>query len=53
MRRPQLSLAIRTDAADSKVFKDVIALFEALPSHPLCENLAFVDPLDAIPRLIG
>lgn len=52
MRRPQLSLAIRTDAAESKVLKDVIALFDALPGHPLSENLAFVDPVDAISNLL-
>lgn len=53
MRRPQFSLAIRTDAADSKVLKDVLALLEALPSHPLSEVLAFVDPLDAVAKLIA
>lgn len=51
MRRPQLSLAIRTDRADSRTLKDVRALFTALPGHPLRKDLHFVDPLDAVTEL--
>jgi hypothetical protein len=53
MRRPYLSLGVRTDAAQSKILRDVLALLEALPSHPLSERLAFVDPLDAAARLMA
>ena len=52
MRRPYLSLAIRTDAADVKITKRVSSLFEALPTHPLSERLSFVDPLDAVAGLV-
>jgi hypothetical protein len=51
MRRPQLSLAIRTDAADSRILKQVLALFAELPRHPLGKVLSFVDPLDAAAAL--
>lgn len=53
MRRPQLSLAIRTDAADSKIMKHICALFEALPRHPLSKSLTFIDPLDAMTSLVA
>lgn len=53
MRRPQLSLAIRTDAADSKILREVVALFDALPDHPLSRRLTFVDPLEAATSLVA
>jgi hypothetical protein len=53
MRRPQLSLAIRTDAAGSKILSDVLALFDALPRHPLSKSLHFVDPLEAVTALVA
>ena len=45
MKRPYLSLAIRTDADDLKIAARVRRLFEALPDHPLATRLRFVDPL--------
>lgn len=52
MRRPYLSLAIRTDAAERTNGSRVREIFTALPKHPLAERLRFVDPLDAAPRLL-
>jgi hypothetical protein len=52
MRRPYLSLAIRTDAAELSDASRVREIFNALPTHPLAERLRFVDPLDAAPRLV-
>jgi hypothetical protein len=52
MRRPYLSLAIRTDADDLKIAARVRRLFEALPGHPLAERLHFVDPLDVAHSLV-
>ena len=51
MRRPYVSLGIRTDAPDSDVAVRVQRLFEALPTHPLAERLRFVDPVEAAPAL--
>lgn len=52
MRRPYLSLAIRTDADDLKIAARVRRLFEALPEHPLAQRLRFVDPLYIAPTLV-
>jgi len=52
MRRPYLSLAIRTDAADSSIASRVRDLFNFLPKHPLADRLRFVDPLDVAPALV-
>ena len=52
MRRPYLSLAIRTDAAEGKIAKRVSSLLEALPTHPLSARLKFIDPLDAVNGLV-
>jgi hypothetical protein len=52
MRRPYLSLAIRTNAADVKITKHVRSLFQALATHPLSERLSFVDPLDVVVGLV-
>jgi len=51
MDRPYLSLAIRTDSPDSALMGKVRRLFNALPEHPLAEQLCFVDPLDVAPDL--
>jgi hypothetical protein len=45
MRRPYLSLGIRTDAAASAVAGRVRRIFDALPGHPLAQRLRFEDPL--------
>ncbi len=52
MRKPYLSLAIRTDADDLKTSSRVRRIFEALPHHPLAERLQFVDPLHFAHRLV-
>jgi hypothetical protein len=52
MKRPYLSLAIRTDADDLKIAARVRSLFEALPQHRLAERLRFVDPLEHAPMLM-
>lgn len=52
MRRPYLSLAIRTDAAEGNIASRVREIFTVLPKHPLAEQLRFVDPRDAAPRLV-
>ena len=45
MRRPYLSLAIRTDAPASEVAARARRVLDALPSHPLAARLRFEDPL--------
>ena len=52
MRRPYLSIAIRTDAGDSNSLMHARRQFAALPLHPLAERLSFVDPLDIVPGLV-
>jgi hypothetical protein len=52
MRRPYLSLGIRTDAADVNISACVRRIFEALPHHPLAERLRFVDPLERAASLL-
>jgi hypothetical protein len=44
MRRPYLSLGIRTDAAASTVAGRVRHIFDALPGHRLAQRLRFEDP---------
>lgn len=45
MRRPYLSLGIRTDAPTSAVAGRVRRIFDALPGHPLAQRLRFENPL--------
>jgi hypothetical protein len=45
MRRPYLSLAIRTDAPNTDVSMRVRRILEALPGHPLATRLRFENPL--------
>ena len=52
MRRPYLSLAIRTDAAELADISCVRDIFNFLPKHPLADRLCFVDPLDVAPGLV-
>jgi hypothetical protein len=52
MRRPYLSLGIRTDAAGSAVAAATRQIFDALPQHPLAERLRFTDPLEAAAGLV-
>jgi hypothetical protein len=52
MRRPYVSLAIRTDAPDSAAAAAVRQVFDALSQHPLAERLRFTDPVEAAPHLI-
>lgn len=52
MRRPYLSLAIRTDAPGSVPLANARKLLEALIKHPLAERLHFLDPVDVAPTLI-
>lgn len=52
MRRPYLSLGVRTDAAGSVAAARVRQVFAALPEHPLADQLRFVDPLDVAADLV-
>jgi hypothetical protein len=52
MRRPYLSLAIRTDRANSAAAPRVRQIFEALPQHPLAARLRFIDPLEVVDQLV-
>lgn len=52
MRRPYLSLGIRTDAAELADVSRVRDVFNFLPKHPLADRLCFVDPLDVAPGLV-
>lgn len=52
MRDPYLSLAVRTDAADSRLMAAERQILESLARHPLAERLRFVDPLENISRLV-
>jgi hypothetical protein len=52
MRRPYLSLAIRTDPVEFASGAAVRRIFEALPDHPLARRLRFDDPLVVAPTLI-
>jgi hypothetical protein len=52
MRRPYLSLGVRTDAAAAAVTAAARRIFDALPKHPLAERLRFMDPLEAASRLV-
>jgi hypothetical protein len=45
MKHPYLSLAIRTDSADSSTLTQVRKIFAELPEHPIAEQLHFIDPL--------
>jgi hypothetical protein len=45
MRRPYLSLAIRTDAPNTDVSMRVRRILDALPGHPLAARLRFENPL--------
>ena len=51
MRRPYLSLAVRTDAAASDIAGKVRRIFDALPGHPLAQRLRFDDPLTTLPEV--
>lgn len=48
MRRPYLSIAIRSDAPGSSHTRKVSELLEALIHHPLAKSLRFVDPADVL-----
>jgi len=52
MKRPFLSLAIRTDAHDMAITSRVRRIFEALPSHPIAERLHWVDPREVVATLV-
>jgi hypothetical protein len=52
MQRPYLSLAIRTDAPDSKRTATVCRLLAALSQHPLARQLRFVNPLQVKEEII-
>jgi len=45
MRRPYLSLGIRTDAASSEIAGKVRRILDELPAHRLARELCFEDPL--------
>ncbi len=53
MRRPYLNIAIRTDSPDSPQFLRASSVLAALPHHPLAQRLSVVDPLSALPGLLG
>jgi hypothetical protein len=52
MRRPYLSLAIRTDIEGDQVPARIRRLFEALPNHPIAKRLSFVDPIEVKSSLL-
>jgi hypothetical protein len=52
MRRPYLSLAMRTDAADSVVVDKMCHRLTALARHPLAKQLRFVNPLEVLASLL-
>ena len=52
MPQPYLSLAVRTDAADSKLLAAERQILETLARHPLGERLRFGDPLETASRLM-
>jgi len=52
MRRPYLSLAIRTDQSGSAVAAATRRIFQSLSQHPLAERLRFTDPLEVGARLV-
>jgi hypothetical protein len=52
MRRPYLSLAMRTEAADSVAVDRVCRRLTALARHPLAKQLRFVNPLEAMASLL-
>jgi hypothetical protein len=53
MRRPYVNLAIRTDDPASATYQRAAAVLEALIEHPLARRLHIVDPLAALPELLG
>lgn len=52
LRRPYVSLALRTDAADEPLTDRVRTLFETLALHPLCRRLDVTDPVEALPAIM-
>jgi len=52
MRRPYLSIALRTDGPNSVPLANTRKILDGLIEHPLVEQLEFLDPLDVAPRLI-
>ena len=52
MRHPYLSLAVRTDAGESKLMAAERQILETLARHPLGERLRFVDPLEDVPQVL-
>jgi hypothetical protein len=52
MRRPYLSLAVRTDAGESELMASERRILETLTRHPLGERLRFVDPLEHVAQLL-
>jgi hypothetical protein len=52
MRRPYLSLGIRTDAPGSLLVDRVRQILDALPQHALSEWLRFEDPVEIAPTLV-
>jgi hypothetical protein len=53
MRNPYLSLAVRTNAADSKAMAAEWQILEALHEHPLGRRLHFTDPLESLSSLLN
>jgi hypothetical protein len=52
MRRPYLSVAMRTDAAGSGVVNKIYRRLIALAQHPLAKQLNFVNPLEVMASLL-
>ena len=52
MRRPYLSVAMRTDAAGSVVVERICRRLAALARHPLAKQLHFVNPLEVMESLL-
>jgi hypothetical protein len=53
MRRPYLNVAMRTDLPGTRQFDEGVMLLECLVDHPLMSELQIVDPIDALPSLLG
>lgn len=53
MRRPYVNVGFRTDDPDSAELQRALAVLEGLAGHPLAQRIVVVDPLDALPQLLG
>ena len=52
MSSPYVAINVRTDTDDAPAAKQVRAVLEALPSHPIAKRLRFVDPIETALALL-